>query len=127
MRNLLNRIRNREINFIFSPSPFDEEKTDAILFPDTECAVICRSEKTADKIIDTARFINADAMKSSKEKIEFLWSERESFLWGAADEFKRASDEHLRLEKIYSAAMDFSKNDALFLQIYDECERILLK
>ena len=47
-------------------------------------------------------------------------------LWNAADEFQKASDAHFELERIYSAAMDFSKNDLIAEEIINEIQELLL-
>ena len=46
-------------------------------------------------------------------------------LWCATDEFKKASDAHFELEKIYTAAMNFKKNKKLFEKVRSEITEIL--
>ena len=48
-------------------------------------------------------------LSDNRSRLEFLWKERESFLWCAADEFAKASEAHAGLERIYTSATDFEK------------------
>ena len=76
------------------------------------------------KIIDTSEFLDIANNERLKCKLEFLWKEREVFLWNSADEFKMASDEHFALEKLYTAAMNFEYTKKLCNEVISEIEEI---
>lgn len=64
-------------------------------------------------IIDTSRFLDQTELAKEKNRLEFLWREREIMLWNSVSEFKAASNYHFELEKIYTASMNFSKTDKI--------------
>jgi hypothetical protein len=114
-------------NITLSPSPLDKRKTDAILF-DTERISVSVGNKNYSgkaKTIDASRYINTQKLRQINNKLETLYKEREAMLWCATDEFKKASDAHMELEKIYTAAMSFGKNKKLFEKVRDEINEIL--
>ncbi len=119
MSHLLSGIKYSGADYTLFPSVLDKNKIYAIYIPSESIAFV--SEKLSsipdERIVDTSRFLDQKVLSSEKERLEFLWREREAFLWSASDKFTKASDEHFKLEKIYSAAMDFSKID----DVYDLC------
>ena len=125
MSRLRRALENVGCGFTHLPSVLDGSKTYGIFIPSIKRAIIAdRFPALADdSVIDTSRFLDQKRLSEQKECLEFLWREREAMLWAAADQFKRASDEHFKLEKIYSRAMDFSKIDAF----YDSCRSDIKK
>ncbi len=95
------------------PSALDGDKIYALFIPSKGVAFVAERLSTVpdERVIDTSRFLDQKRLSQEKERLEFLWREREAFLWSSTDQFKKASDEHFKLEKIYTSAMDFSKND----------------
>ena len=79
-----------------------------------------------DHVIDTSQSLNQDVLSKLCERLEFLYREREAMLWMSVDEFRKASDAHFKLEKIYSSAMDFSKNDEAYHVCVSEIKKKLL-
>ena len=119
MARVVDELRCIGANYTLFPSALDGTKADAIFLP--SCGLAFTTERSAkfsdEKIIDTSAFLDPKRLSEKKDRLEFLWRERESMLWSSAEEFKKASEEHFKLERIYSAAMDFSKND----EAYDIC------
>ena len=107
---------------ILAPSPLSPDLYDAIFFPEEKIAVICgnRAPDAKSTVIDTAKLLDQKNISEKRNKLEFLWKEHETMLWSAADAFRRASDAHFELEKIYVESMDFSYNDTVFEKIRDE-------
>ena len=103
-------------DYILFPSALDENKIYALFIPSRSIAFVAErlSGVPDERVIDTSRFLDENRLSREKERLEFLWREREAFLWSSADQFKKASDEHFKLEKIYTAAMDFSKIDEVY-------------
>ena len=112
---------------ILAPSPLSPDLYDAIFFPEEKIAVICgnRAPDAKSTVIDTAKLLDQKNISEKRNKLEFLWKEHETMLWSAADAFRRASDAHFELEKIYVESMDFSYNDTVFEKIRDEILEIL--
>ena len=127
MKNLMQKAIDSRINVTFSPSPLDKRKTDAILFDSLRTSVSVGNKNYTGKakIIDTSRYINVKKLEENKNSLETLYKEREAMLWCATDEFKKASDAHFELEKIYTAAMNFKKNKKLFEKVRSEITEIL--
>lgn len=128
LRSLGEWLISKSIECTLSPSPMFNNSYDAILIPslDTvffagQCNTQCECE-----IIDSTQFFDTGEISKSKEKMEFLWREREIFLWGAVDEFKNAAEAHTNLERIYSAAMNFENNNAIFEKTVAEIKECLL-
>ena len=116
MSRLLRALKCAGIDYTLFPSALDENKIYGIFIPAEGVAVVAEKLSCVpdDHIIDTSRFLDQKLLSGERDRLEFLWREREAFLWSSADQFKKASDEHFKLEKIYTAAMDFSKNDEEF-------------
>ena len=116
MARVVDELRCIGANYTLFPSALDGTKADAVFIP--SCGLAFTTERssrfTDDKIIDTAAFLDQRRLSEKRDRLEFLWREREAMLWSSAEEFKKASEEHFKLERIYSAAMDFSKNDEAY-------------
>ncbi len=127
MNNILNKAKEARINVTFSPSPLDKTKNDAVFFDSLRTSISVGSKNYTGKakIIDTSRYINVQKLEQNKNSLETLYKEREAMLWCATDEFKKASDAHFELEKIYTAAMNFKKNQKLFEKVQREINEIL--
>ena len=122
-------LKSSGVSYTIFPSVLDENKIYALYIPSESTAFA--SEKLTsvpdECVIDTARFLDQKCLSKEKERLEFLWRERETFLWCATDQFKKASEEHFNLEKIYSSAMDFSKTDDIYdLYLADIKKKLLI-
>ena len=116
------------VDYTLFPSALDGTKPDAIFIP--SIGVAFTTERSAhfpdDHVIDTSQYLNQDVLSKLRERLEFLYREREAMLWMSVDEFRKASDAHFKLEKIYSSAMDFSKNDEAYHVCVSEIKKKLL-
>ncbi len=119
MSEVLNALNYTGEDYTLFPSALDGNKVYALFIPSIGIALTAEklSYASDDFVIDTTRFLDQKRLSQEKGRLEFLWREREAMLWSSAEQFKKASDEHFKLEKIYTAAMDFSKND----EAYDRC------
>ena len=119
MAHLCDMLNQAGASYTLFPSALDGEKADAVFIPQLNIAFTTQrfSMISDDHVIDTSRELNQKKLTEERERLEFLWGEREAMLWNSTDRFKKASDEHLKLERIYASAMDFSKND----RAYDIC------
>lgn len=115
-----------DIKYTLSPSPLSEKAIDAITVNDGTVYTVDRISG-ANSIVDTSKFFDQKALSTEKSRLEFLWRERESMLWAASDEFKKASDAHFELEKIYSRAMDFDMLDKMLSRVKNEVAECLWK
>ena len=117
----------KNINYVHFPSSLDGEKSYGFYIPSTNTTILCDSARTADdtEIVDTAKYLKLPFSEKTRCMLEFLWKEREVMLWNSADEFKKASDEHFSLEKIYTAAMNFDKLTAVTDRIYEKINMLL--
>ncbi|MBO5946406.1 MAG: hypothetical protein J6Q69_07355 [Clostridia bacterium] len=119
---LTNRIsdllRLKGIAHIYAPSALDPKNTYALYINEIDTLYICGEleGEIAEETIDSSVFVK-EALNKNKTRLEFLAREKESFLWAASDEFKKASDAHFKLEKIYSAAMNFDKHEKIASEI----------
>ena len=107
---LLNILRDnlRQKCSAVSFSPLDSESVDALIIGD---ALI---KTTADKN-DYA--INASVFLESTDELSSLEDARNALLREAQNHLYLASAHHFKLEGIYSKAVDFEKNNAVFEQI----------
>lgn len=128
MNHLCDKSKEKGLSATLCPAPLNYNNVDAIYFEAEEIAFISgtRNRDGDCVVIDTSRYIDNKKLSSKKDKLEFLWKEREIFLWNSADEFKKAADIHKELESFYSSAMDFSKNDELCDKIISEIEELML-
>lgn len=118
---------DRGVDYVHLPSAADGDKSFGFIFPASSAAIVINNsgKPSESEVIDTSAFLT-DMGSRSCERLEFLWKEREVFLWNSTDEFKKASDEHFALERLYSSAMDFTKADEIFNSICTEAREILI-
>ncbi len=114
----LSKLTNIGIDVIVYPSALDPDLLEAIELVNQPLIIRCAYEGTinSDDLFsiyktDTERIKKADYLKF--EALE------EAKRW-----FSIASDLHFRLEEIYSEAMNFEKNDAIFDRIVTEIDNI---
>ncbi len=121
-------LAKKEIEFTSYPSPLFKGRIDAIFIPSTQVSILSGkpSDNSLYEIIDSSKFLDQGKLSHYKSRLEYLWHEREVMLWGAADEFKKASDEHFSLEKIYTAAMNFENEDIMLQRTIQKIKKIWL-
>lgn len=113
-----NLLINQGVDITLFPSALDPQKYDAILL--NNHGLFVRKSPDGE--------INADAFsflpQIEKEKNRVIEEIYRDALTEASRWFKIASDLHMRLEEIYTAAMDFSKNDLVVTKILQKIENI---
>lgn len=115
-----------EADYIHLPSVIDGRRSFGFIFPEVSEAIIINNtgRPSANEVIDSSLYLT-DMGSKSCERLDFLWKEREIFLWSSTDEFKKASDAHFALEKIYSSAVDFRPHEVIYEKIKNEIKEIL--
>ena len=106
-------------NIVCIPSPLDPCLTEGIYLPDSGI-LLCQANTA--EINATDFFVISDV---EKERIKKAFLLKKDALDEAQRWFSIASDIHFRLEKIYSAAMDFEKNNKIILDKTKEIANIL--
>ena len=110
----LNILRNnsRQKLGVVSFSPLDSDSVDALTIGDT---LIKTTVDKSNCTIDASAFL-----KITADELLSLEVARKALLHEAAKHLSIASAEHFKLEKIYSGAVDFEKNDAIIERINKE-------
>ena len=109
---------NNQVNITLFPTAKDPECFDAILLESTRILIIQSEEGE----INGSDFLNLSSL--DKERCRLAEELKKELLIEAARWFKIAAELHSSLEDIYSAAMDFSKNDRIISDIYAKIDRI---
>lgn len=127
MQKVFDIAKERGLNITVSPSPLDKNKYDSVFLKNSDIIFRARNKSSckSSTVIDTSKFINVKELDSVRNKVETLYKEKEAMLWSATDEFKKAYDTHIELEKIYTAAMNFKKNKKKIEKVCDEIKSAL--
>lgn len=127
MNEIYNKINDSNIDFTISPSPLCQDKIDEFFFESNNLRISVGNKIAGENttIIDTSKFIDIKRFETIRNKLETLYKEREAMLWCATDEFKKAYDVHMELEKLYTASMNFKKNKKMLDKICVEITEIL--
>ncbi len=127
MQNVFDIAKERGLDFTVSPSPLDKNKYDYIFLKNSDIIFRVRNKISCKNtsVIDTSKFINTRKLENVRNKIETLYKEKEAMLWSATDEFQKAYDTHAELEKIYTAAMNFKKNQKKTEKVCEEIKSSL--
>ena len=117
----------RSLDYTLSPSPLDPDMNDILFFEDNDVYISTGNKNISGNatIVDTSKFIDIKKFETVRGKLESLYKEKESMLWCATDEFKKAADAHMETEKIYTASMNFKKNKKLLDKVCEEIKVIL--
>lgn len=112
---ILSELSKRGISYERYPSVLNTDDSIGIMLTNTQVLFINLNGTPTEesKIIDTSRFLNQTELTKEKNRLEFLWREREIMLWNSVSEFKNAANYHFELEKIYTATMNFAKIDKI--------------
>lgn len=129
MNEVFNLAKRYSQKVIISPSPLDKNKIDSIYLEQEKTYIYIGKKfyKENTITVDTSKYIDLKSLDINKNKIETLYKEREAMLWCATDEFSKAYTAHDGLEKIYSAAMNFKKNDKLLKKVCQQINSILFE
>ncbi len=102
-------------------SPFNSEKYEGVVLDDSDIAFI--SNGNSETKIDTRQFLNID--KEDLKNLEELQEILNKLLKKSEEFFSKASDEHFKLEKIYTEAMNFSENEKIIEKLCKNALKIL--
>lgn len=120
MRRLTERAHNLGLVKILFPSPFGGELIEGVRLSDT----LLLTNSQGGTVIDTSKYFNAEELMKNRARLEFFEMTKSKLLALSRAEFLSASDAHFELEKIYTAEMDFKKNDELLSKVKAEISKI---
>jgi hypothetical protein len=114
-KHILDLLNKRGMSYERHPFVLKHEDTSGIIIRCADTAFINLNGTPNDdnSIIDTSRYLDQAELAKEKNRLEFLWREREIMLWNSVSEFKAAANYHFELEKIYTATMNFTKIDKI--------------
>ena len=104
------------IDAVVSPYWLDPSKITSLYIPERRVTFVAGGVY-AQNAINIDRFIKREELKSHRSYLRFLKKCSASCMEAADAEFASISVLHGRLEEIYSSAMDFSKNEAVFEEL----------
>ena len=105
------------------PSPVTGERKEAVFLNDEGILFLIVGEDrsvSADKTINSARFIDKDRFAQKRHRLRFIEKCKNSMLESAISCFAEAGRIHAESERIYGACVDFSKIDGIIGKITDE-------
>lgn len=119
LKEIVDLLRGKEIEFYNLISPLNTEITEGIFIPGEEILITGgkEGEFNLNEILSDSGY--------GREQIKCALNSYRAFLDEAERWFAIASDLHFRLEEIYSAAMDFKKNDEIIEEKTVEILQIL--
>ncbi len=95
--------------------PVFPHKIDGLFYPDTGLCVLVGSvtppDGGASRALRLRRYTHPDALRRVRGEIRRAMSLRDSLLTAALRSLSEAAEHHFELERIYSAAMDFSAKE----------------
>jgi len=121
MNSLKNELIRLGANMTVAPCPLDPTETDAIYLPEDGVGITYAG---GSKIVDASDFADKSDPVDG-ERIKLAKSVHKQALDEAERWFAIASDMHFRLEEIYTRAMDFTGNDAIYEKTYQKIVNIL--
>lgn len=124
MNTLYQRLHREGFSMTICPCPVTEERTEAIFLRGEEILFVISKDETetasADKIINSLRFVDQAKLASVKNRLRFAGKCRAFIREGAVSCFAEASAWHAKTEKIYGACVNFSEIDRMTGKIIDE-------
>ena len=108
--------------------PILPDRMDTIFLPGSRTVFsVCDATQTErlkrrfphSRVLDMRRMIRTQAMRECRGELRQTQKERQALLERACRELSRVGDAHFRLEKIYSAAMDFDAKEAYTERLLD--------
>ena len=107
LSDVLDVIQSKGITAQISRSPLNLRDIEGIYFPESRVWLYIGAGDDADKVINTRRFIDKEAMSLCRQKMRFGKKCRQSLLDGATESLSAARIHHFALEEIYKEYMDF--------------------
>lgn len=113
---------NGKYDIIKCPSPFSDNMCEAV-FISSEKISFSALPNAFGETIDTHVFLHLDAdfINEAEELIAII----DTHLKKSREYFSLASETHFKLEEIYSAAMDFTKNNLVYEKLCQKMELLL--
>ena len=126
-RNIIKFLEKECISYERYPFVLKNDDNIGIFIPDLDTNIINLNGSIGDEnnIIDTSHFLNQTELTKEKNRLEFLWREREIMLWNSVSEFKAAANYHFELEKMYTSTMNFAKIDKIKDRLLSRITRVL--
>ena len=97
-----------------SRSPLHPAQMDGLLLPEIGLALVSDTHcagKTPARTLHTRRFLDSDALASTRQLRRFCVKSRTALLKEACGALEEARNAHFALEELYSAAMNFRKKE----------------
>ncbi len=101
------------ISLVLCPDPLSPDRLEGVYLPDHSAfyRVIKETDERFGRIINCRRFVDKKMIDASMAKLRFAKKSADSLKNEALVNLKYAGQIHAELEKIYTAAMDFSKKE----------------
>lgn len=115
---ILKASQERNCRVKVSYDPLCPDEIDGLYYPDAGVAfVLCadaadRAQASNRHTLGVRRFAAPDGLRAARTDLRRAVTLREGLVAAATDSFRRASELHFKIEKIYSSAMDFAAKDA---------------
>lgn len=123
MSQLINKAEANGAEYMLFPSPYSDKITEAVYFPKSDTFFDTHAQ--FDNVIDTAEYLNYDMLNFEVDRLEYYTKELDYLLSLAQKEFSKASEAHFKLEKIYTAFMDFDGINEITNRLIDDISKTL--
>ena len=123
MNTLYDNLRTGGFSITLCPSPVTGERKEAIFLNDEGILFLVVGEDSsvsADKTINSARFIDKDRFAQKRYRLRFIEKCKHSILESAISCFAEAAKIHAESERIYGACVDFLKIEGIMGKISAE-------
>lgn len=123
MSRLYHALSQKGIAMTVCKTPLSRSRTEAILIENENILfTICNEEQAekAYKNINCMRFIRREILAEKRKHLRFAEKCRDQLMQGALNALHNAGTFHAQTEKIYGRYIDFSKIDAIGMQILSE-------
>ena len=120
LRKILNLFSIPHLTF---PSPFSDDETEAIYIIGSDTLISNFTD--SEKVIDTLQFLDSTKIYENIKTLKYYEKIKNEMLELSREHFLYASDNHFRLEGIYTAAMDFSAFEDISRKITKDFQFIL--
>lgn len=107
LADIVHIIQAKGVSAKVSRSPLNLSDIDGVYFPDSNVWLHAGTGDDADKIINTSRFVDREALSLCRQKMRFGKKCRQALLDGAFESLESAKAHHFALEEIYKANMNF--------------------
>lgn len=123
MQSLKNYLDVNELHYTVYPSPLSESIIEGIYI--YECDSFITTVFEYESSIETDSLIDKEILETNAEFLTLCNEEKNRFLTLSKEEFEKASDNHFKLEKIYSSSINFSAHKVLIDDILKDITKVL--